>query len=98
MADKGTVGRYHGAYIRTIQGPRLRLAYGNLSITGTAQKNEAAAATTVHVFDAGLRRLMAVQSEADGALAIYNLAAGRYFLLVDGEQQFLPGVFAVDVS
>lgn len=98
MANKGTVAAYHGAYIRTIQGPRYRLNYGALSITGTAQKDEVAAATTVLVLNRRLQPIMAAQSKADGSLGIYNLAAGRYFLVVDGEQDFLPGIFAVDVS
>lgn len=98
MADKGTVGSYLPAYIRPAALPRNRQFFGALSITGTAQKSEVAAPARIDVFSARMQRLMAVQAKSDGSMAIYNLAAGRYFIVVDGEQWFLPGVYAVDVS
>ena len=98
MADKGTVAEFAQADIRALQGPRDRLAYGTLSITGTSRKNEIAASTTLRVFDVRMRKLMAVESRADGSFGAYNLSAGRYFVVVDGHQSSLPGVYAVDVS
>lgn len=98
MADKGTVGA-RVTQPGLIVGPRDRLRYGALSISGTAQLNETPAPAVVWVCGArGVFPMLAVQAAADGSFVAYNLAAGRYIVIVHGQQEYLPGVHAVDVS
>lgn len=98
MADKGTVGlRFPPPPAG--HGPKLRRLYGTLSITGTAQLNEVPGAAVVWLFDSvGMTWQSVCQAKADGSFALYNLAAGRYILVIHGQQTYLPGIFAVDVS
>lgn len=98
MADKGTVGKYV-TKPGLVVAPRERLRQGQLSITGTAQLDEVAGPAVVWVFgQRGILPLVAVQVPPSGSLAVRNLAAGRYIVIVHGQQDYLPGVYAVDVS
>jgi len=98
MADKGTVGA-RVTQPGLIVGPRDRLRYGALTISGTARLNEIAAPAVVWVCGSrGIFPMQAIQAAANGAFTAYNLAAGRYILIVHGQQDYLPGVHAVDVS
>ncbi len=97
MADKGAIGKTHSTRIVSL--PRDTLRRGALTITGTARVNEVSTRTTVHLF--GLRSsspLMSVESDASGAFTVRNIAAGRYLVMVYGRGDYLPGLFAVDVS
>lgn len=98
MADKGAIAEFSGGHMPKIVAPRSRTAFGSLSITGQARLDEVPAAATVMVFDARMLRLMSVQSLSDGSFSAYNLRAGRYFLLITGDQTYLPAAYAVDVS
>lgn len=98
MADKGAVGKYV-TKPASIVAPRERLRQGQLTISGTAQLDEVAGPAVVWLFgQRGILPLLAVQASASGAFTARNLAAGRYVLIVHGQQVFLPAVYAVDVS
>lgn len=98
MADRGSIG--HSTAVARADIPRDSLRRGSLSITGTGRNDEVAGRTTLWLFGSlGMHPLMAVESSAaGGAFAFRNLAAGRYFVVVHGQQNFLPGIYAVDVS
>lgn len=97
MADRGAIG--HTSSVPRGDFPRDSSRRGSLDLTGTARVNEIAHRTTLTLFSVrSMFPLISIQSAADGAFAFRNLAAGRYIVIVHGQQDYLPGTFAVDVS
>lgn len=97
MADRGAIG--HTSSIPRADLPRDSSRRGSLDLTGTARLNEVAHRTTLTLFSVrSMFPLVSVQSADNGAFAFRNLAAGRYVVIVHGQQDYLPGAFAVDVS
>ena len=97
MADRGAIG--HTTSTPRADLPRDSSRRGALDLTGTARLNEVAHRTTLSLYSVrSMHPLISIQSAADGTFAFRNLAAGRYVVIVHGQQDYLPGIFAIDVS
>jgi len=98
MAALGAVG-VNLSQVGVAAPPSARWAYGSGQITGTAQLDEVATSTRLDLYDERMmRRLSSVDSAADGAFAFYDLAPGRYVVVVNGRGAYRARTFYVDVT